>query len=274
MADEWYYTTQGQQCGPVSTAELKQLAVAQQLQPSDLVWREGLAKWVPASSAKGLFPEGHAVAPAPAAAPAAAPAGPTPVAPLDDLDDDLRPPRRRDGDDYDRPRRRRRDDDLEDDYDRPRRRRSRGSSTGLIIGLVAGGVGLVVVVGVVVLLIVLLGGAGSTTLTLHNGQVSVNGRLSHSDSLDRRRQQCRARTYSIKLTAGKRYQIDMVSAEIDSYLRLEGPTGQPMLEDDDGGGFPNARIVFQCQQTGTYRITCTTFAPGMTGGYTLSVREF
>jgi hypothetical protein len=56
MATEWYYTINGQQApAPVSAAQLKQLATNNQLQPTDLVWQEGMATWMPASSVKGLF---------------------------------------------------------------------------------------------------------------------------------------------------------------------------------------------------------------------------
>jgi len=56
MANEWYYTQNGQPApSPVSAGELKQLAGAGQLQPTDLVWQEGMEGWKPASSIKGLF---------------------------------------------------------------------------------------------------------------------------------------------------------------------------------------------------------------------------
>ena len=45
MAEQWYYAKGGQQLGPVNAEGLKQLAAAGQLQPSDLVWREGMAAW-------------------------------------------------------------------------------------------------------------------------------------------------------------------------------------------------------------------------------------
>src|SRR4051812_15634803 len=50
MADQWYYTDQGQQMGPVSTEELKRYAASGRLQPGDLVWKDGMPKWVPVSS--------------------------------------------------------------------------------------------------------------------------------------------------------------------------------------------------------------------------------
>jgi hypothetical protein len=68
MANDWYYTQNGQPAqAPVSAAQLKQLAAAGQLQPTDLVWQEGMANWAPASSIKGLFGGPIKEAPSPAA---------------------------------------------------------------------------------------------------------------------------------------------------------------------------------------------------------------
>jgi hypothetical protein len=88
MATEWFYTENGQQAAaPVSAAELKRLATAGQLQPTDMVWREGMANWVTAGTIKELFPQsrttavaapeekGAAPAEAPAVKPTAKPAG-------------------------------------------------------------------------------------------------------------------------------------------------------------------------------------------------------
>lgn len=56
MADEWHYSAGGRPpIGPVSAGELRELAAAGRLAPTDLVWKEGLAEWVPASKLKGLF---------------------------------------------------------------------------------------------------------------------------------------------------------------------------------------------------------------------------
>jgi hypothetical protein len=52
----WYYARDNKQkLGPFSPARLKELADAGQLQPSDMVIREGGRKWVAAASIKGLF---------------------------------------------------------------------------------------------------------------------------------------------------------------------------------------------------------------------------
>ena len=56
MATElWYYTCEGKQMEPVSAAELKQLASSGMLKPTDMVWREGMPKWLRAGSTRGLF---------------------------------------------------------------------------------------------------------------------------------------------------------------------------------------------------------------------------
>jgi hypothetical protein len=73
---EWHYSSNGQQLGPVTSAQLKQLAGSGQLQASDMVWKDGMADWAPASRIKGLF-DGAAVA---AARPAGGGAGGAAVA--------------------------------------------------------------------------------------------------------------------------------------------------------------------------------------------------
>jgi len=56
MADNWYYGRKGQQHGPITEAQLRQLVVSGQLQPTDVVWKKGMAQWVKANQIKGLFP--------------------------------------------------------------------------------------------------------------------------------------------------------------------------------------------------------------------------
>ena len=55
MADQWYYGRDGQHAGPVTSQKLKELVDNGDLQPSDLVWKEGLSEWIPAKKVKGLF---------------------------------------------------------------------------------------------------------------------------------------------------------------------------------------------------------------------------
>lgn len=63
MADQWYVGRNGQKAGPYSTEQLKQMAAAGKLVPSDLLWKEGLETWVPLTKVKGLLPAGGGTLP-------------------------------------------------------------------------------------------------------------------------------------------------------------------------------------------------------------------
>lgn len=52
---EWWYACGGAPVGPLSARQLKAAALAGRFQATDLIWKEGLADWVPAGQAKGLF---------------------------------------------------------------------------------------------------------------------------------------------------------------------------------------------------------------------------
>lgn len=83
---EWFYGKDNKQQGPISAAQLKQLAESGHLQPTDLVWREGMAEWMAASKVKGLFDETPPVAavrpgPPPEVASQEPPSGATPAQP-------------------------------------------------------------------------------------------------------------------------------------------------------------------------------------------------
>jgi hypothetical protein len=53
MADQWYYSKQGQRVGPVSEEQINQLASSSQIQPTDLVWKKGMVQWTKVSQ---VFP--------------------------------------------------------------------------------------------------------------------------------------------------------------------------------------------------------------------------
>jgi hypothetical protein len=71
---------------------------------------------------------------------------------------------------------------------------------------------------------------------------------------------------------GQRVSIDAVSDEFDTYLMLTPPTGD-QLDNDDGPNGLNARIAEVLSQDGEYTVQVTSFAPGETGRYTLSVTQ-
>lgn len=61
---EWYYLKEDQQIGPLTGQELKRLARGGDLQPDDLVWKEGMQDWTEARQVSGLF-SNEVVAPPP-----------------------------------------------------------------------------------------------------------------------------------------------------------------------------------------------------------------
>src|SRR6516225_3179064 len=52
---QWYYARGDRQSGPVSSRELKRLADAGELLPTDLVWKDGETKRRPAAAFTHLF---------------------------------------------------------------------------------------------------------------------------------------------------------------------------------------------------------------------------
>jgi len=65
MTVQWHYNRAGKQNGPVSEDQLKQLAASGKLQPSDMIWREGMDQWDQANTVPDLFPAESQAAPPP-----------------------------------------------------------------------------------------------------------------------------------------------------------------------------------------------------------------
>jgi hypothetical protein len=80
------------------------------------------------------------------------------------------------------------------------------------------------------------------------------------------------KVHAIPMKAGNTYVINLFSTW-DNYLHLESPGGALLASDDDGGGYPNARIVFRCPADGVYRIIVSSFGANTTGPYGLRVEN-
>jgi len=79
MASQWFYTQNGQRFGPYSSADLKALAASGEVHRETLVWKEGLADWVPAQQVEGMFDlTATAKTPSPPPVPSAVGAAPAP----------------------------------------------------------------------------------------------------------------------------------------------------------------------------------------------------
>jgi len=109
--------------------------------------------------------------------------------------------------------------------------------------------------------------------------LKIEGQLTQDDPKDKTVKESPSKSYPYKMKKGQIYVIDMVSTEIDSLLRLEDPTGKQVALDDDGGGFPNARIAHKAADDGEYKIIATCFPWkdgakfGRTGKFTITVRK-
>ena len=82
-----------------------------------------------------------------------------------------------------------------------------------------------------------------------------------------------ARYYSFTLGQAGSVEIDLVSSAFDTSLALrEGAdvAGRLVVSDDDGGQGTNSRIG-TALSAGTYTIEATSYAPGVTGAFTLTV---
>ena len=73
--------------------------------------------------------------------------------------------------------------------------------------------------------------------------------------------------------AGQIY-IITVDAEdkqnFDPYLQIEGAGGKVVMQDDDGGGYPNCRIVYKPKRGGEHRMIVTSVGKGQ-GSFNLKV---
>ena len=107
-------------------------------------------------------------------------------------------------------------------------------------------------------------------IELKDGKGELKGKLEASDPKDVSKMDCYCKIYSIKLEAGKTYQIDCKSVW-DNWLRLEDAKGKQLAQDDDSGGGTDAQIIFDCKTAGEYRVIVTSFDGGDTGDFTVTV---
>ena len=57
MPSDWYVARSGKKAGPYTAAILRKLANEGLLSPDDLIWKEGISDWIPASRIEKLFPK-------------------------------------------------------------------------------------------------------------------------------------------------------------------------------------------------------------------------
>jgi serine protease Do len=102
--------------------------------------------------------------------------------------------------------------------------------------------------------------------------------LTADDPGDAVKKDSHCKVYPFRMTAGTTYTLDLISGDptgkkLDTFLRLEGPDGREVAQDDDGGGFPHSRIVYKPVKDGDFRIIATSFEAKQTGAFTLRILE-
>jgi thiol-disulfide isomerase/thioredoxin len=106
--------------------------------------------------------------------------------------------------------------------------------------------------------------------------LEVNDQLTRDDPADEKVKGSYHKVHPIELEAGKTYRIDMTSAKIYPLLRFVDPDGKE-VDDVDGGGTYNARVVHTAKRAGTYKILATAVPEpprvDVTGPYHLTVRD-
>jgi hypothetical protein len=102
--------------------------------------------------------------------------------------------------------------------------------------------------------------------------IIVDSQLNGNDAKDRKLKASPAKVHKMSLTKGTVYVIDLVSKDFDAFLRLEDSEGNPLAEDDDGGGGFNARLFFIPPATAEYALIATSHN-AKSGKYRLTVQE-
>ncbi len=100
--------------------------------------------------------------------------------------------------------------------------------------------------------------------------------LTGQDPKDRVQTNSHFRAYPFRMKAGHTYTLDLISGDksgkkFDTFLRLEDAAGKEVAHDDDGGGFPHARIVHKAIKDADYTVIATSFEANQTGAYTLKI---
>jgi Ca2+-binding EF-hand superfamily protein len=108
-------------------------------------------------------------------------------------------------------------------------------------------------------------------LKLVKGQVSYQGMVETSAKKTYQGRQA-FKILTVRLEAGKTYQVEQVSQAYYSYLFLEGPGGEILAQHDSGGFGLTARIEHRVSRPGLYRIIATSLAGVRTGPFSLTVR--
>lgn len=80
-------------------------------------------------------------------------------------------------------------------------------------------------------------------------------------------------TFSFTGQAGQRVVVDMRSSAFDPYLIVRSPSGAQEDNDDASSTDRNARVETTLAESGEYRIGATSYRPGETGAYVVTLQQ-
>jgi Bacterial pre-peptidase C-terminal domain len=103
--------------------------------------------------------------------------------------------------------------------------------------------------------------------------LAIDGELTADDAKDTKRTEMYSKVFKYKMVKGNKYQIDLMSSDFDTWLRLENSKGKEIAEDDDGGEGTNSRLIYEATETGEFKLIVTTFTGGDTGKFKLTVKN-
>jgi hypothetical protein len=90
------------------------------------------------------------------------------------------------------------------------------------------------------------------------------------DSVNGKAGKKRCKVFAVTLKASQKYQIDLISKQFDTILRIEDSDGRELARDDDWGNL-NKRLIFTPPDDGVYRVIAT-HGDGRFGAFDLVVR--
>ncbi|MBN1478248.1 hypothetical protein JXA47_15945, partial [Candidatus Sumerlaeota bacterium] len=76
--------------------------------------------------------------------------------------------------------------------------------------------------------------------------------------------------YNLQLMQGQSVSIRLNSPDFDTFLIVEPPQGEPLVNDDFGGTL-NSGLDFAAPAAGQYRVIVNAYSPGDSGNYSLSI---
>ncbi|MCB2067204.1 MAG: pre-peptidase C-terminal domain-containing protein [Erythrobacter sp.] len=77
-------------------------------------------------------------------------------------------------------------------------------------------------------------------------------------------------TYTLQASEGQRLRMTLSSDDFDTVLRITGPNGFAVENDDEPGGTLNSRIDARLPATGTYQVTVASYGGNGSGAYRLN----